>query len=148
MTLPNHHFFQDVRKSKANSDGFASMKDEMLETHSEESSVEISSGNKALRRILGAYSVYDRELEYSQGMNYIVRRNGHLLVICFPPIQCIDLLFVYALANQAAMFLTVMPEEEAFWMFAGEFVENYLLLFLLIDMCVLLESNTTESTAK
>ena len=46
------------------------------------------------------------------------------------------------------MFLTVMPEEEAFWMFAGEFVENYLLLFLLIDMCVLLESNTTESTAK
>ncbi|KAL3803875.1 hypothetical protein HJC23_004037 [Cyclotella cryptica] len=46
-----------------------------------------SSGPAALRRILYAYSVYDSEVGYCQGMNFI-----------------------------AAMFLTFLPEEESFWM--------------------------------
>ena len=44
-------------------------------------------GQASLRRVLKAYSVYDREVGYCQGMNFI-----------------------------AGMFLTIMPEEEAFWL--------------------------------
>ena len=44
-------------------------------------------GKKALRRILRAYSVYDSDVGYCQGMNFI-----------------------------AAMLLTFLPEEESFWM--------------------------------
>ncbi len=44
------------------------------------------SGQAALRRVLRAYSYYDREVGYCQGMNFI-----------------------------AGMFLTLMTEEEAFW---------------------------------
>ena len=44
-------------------------------------------GQARLRRVLKAYSTYDREIGYCQGMNFI-----------------------------AAMFLTLMPEERAFWM--------------------------------
>lgn len=44
-------------------------------------------GQAAMRRVLKAYSAYDRELGYCQGMNFIV-----------------------------GMFLTLMTEEEAFWM--------------------------------
>ncbi|KAL7521109.1 hypothetical protein ACHAWX_005803 [Stephanocyclus meneghinianus] len=51
-----------------------------------------SSGPAALRRILYAYSVYDSEVGYCQGMNFI-----------------------------AAMFLTFLPEEESFWMLVGKF---------------------------
>lgn len=43
-------------------------------------------GIDALRRILYAYSIYDNEIGYCQGMNFI-----------------------------AAMFLTFLPEEESFW---------------------------------
>ena len=43
-------------------------------------------GIDALRRILYAYSIYDEEIGYCQGMNFI-----------------------------AAMFLTFLPEEESFW---------------------------------
>eukprot|EP00531_Pseudo-nitzschia_arenysensis_P002173 CAMPEP_0116125060 /NCGR_PEP_ID=MMETSP0329-20121206/5611_1 /TAXON_ID=697910 /ORGANISM="Pseudo-nitzschia arenysensis, Strain B593" /LENGTH=551 /DNA_ID=CAMNT_0003619079 /DNA_START=688 /DNA_END=2346 /DNA_ORIENTATION=+ len=45
------------------------------------------SGQAALRRVLRAYSYYDREVGYCQGMNFI-----------------------------AGMFLTLMSEEEAFWL--------------------------------
>lgn len=45
------------------------------------------SGQAALRRVLRAYSYHDREVGYCQGMNFI-----------------------------AGMFLTIMPEEEAFWL--------------------------------
>lgn len=45
------------------------------------------SGQAALRRVLRAYSYYDREVGYCQGMNFI-----------------------------AGMFLTVTTEEEAFWL--------------------------------
>jgi len=44
-------------------------------------------GQARLRRVLKAYSTYDREIGYCQGMNFI-----------------------------AAMFLTLMSEEQAFWM--------------------------------
>ncbi len=44
-------------------------------------------GQAALRRVLRAYSYHDREVGYCQGMNFI-----------------------------AGMFLTIMPEEEAFWL--------------------------------
>lgn len=48
-------------------------------------------GQAALRRVLRAYSYYDREISYCQGMNFI-----------------------------AGMFLTLMSEEEAFWMLVGK----------------------------
>jgi Rab-GTPase-TBC domain len=48
-------------------------------------------GQSALRRVLRAYSYYDPEVGYCQGMNFI-----------------------------AGMFLTVMSEEEAFWMLVGK----------------------------
>ena len=47
-------------------------------------------GQASLRRVLKAYSVYDREIGYCQGMNFI-----------------------------AGMFLTLMPEEESFWLLVG-----------------------------
>ncbi|KAL7489795.1 hypothetical protein ACHAW6_015512 [Cyclotella cf. meneghiniana] len=50
-------------------------------------STEAGHGQAALRRILRAYSVYDRKVGYCQGMNFI-----------------------------AAMFLTFLSEEEAFWL--------------------------------
>jgi hypothetical protein len=49
-------------------------------------------GQAALRRVLRAYSYYDRDVGYCQGMNFI-----------------------------AGMFLTLMTEEEAFWLLVGEF---------------------------
>jgi Rab-GTPase-TBC domain len=47
-------------------------------------------GQASLRRVLKAYSLYDREIGYCQGMNFI-----------------------------AGMFLTLMSEEEAFWLLVG-----------------------------
>lgn len=44
-------------------------------------------GQASLRRVLKAYSVYDTEIGYCQGMNFV-----------------------------AGMFLTLMPEEESFWL--------------------------------
>jgi hypothetical protein len=49
--------------------------------------LEATGGKSSLRRVLRAYSVYDREVGYCQGMNFI-----------------------------AAMFLTYVSEEDAFWM--------------------------------
>jgi hypothetical protein len=48
-------------------------------------------GKQALRRVLRAYSVYDMEIGYCQGMNFIV-----------------------------GMFLMFLTEEEAFWLLVGE----------------------------
>jgi hypothetical protein len=49
-------------------------------------------GQAALRRVLRAYSYYDREVSYCQGMNFI-----------------------------AGMFLTVISEEESFWLLVCKF---------------------------
>ena len=57
-------------------------------------------GQSRLRRVLKAYSTYDREIGYCQGMNFI-----------------------------AAMFLTLVSEEKAFWMLVCEsrsFLDVYL----------------------
>jgi hypothetical protein len=53
-------------------------------------------GQASLRRVLKAYSVYDREIGYCQGMNFI-----------------------------AGMFLTLMPEEESFWLLVGRLMWFY-----------------------
>lgn len=53
------------------------------------------SGQAALRRVLRAYSYHDREVGYCQGMNFI-----------------------------AGMFLTIMPEEEAFWLLVSVMSEK------------------------
>lgn len=52
-------------------------------------------GQASLRRVLKAYSLYDREIGYCQGMNFI-----------------------------AGMFLTLMTEEEAFWLLVCTFVPS------------------------
>jgi hypothetical protein len=49
-------------------------------------------GQASLRRVLRAYSFYDREVGYCQGMNFI-----------------------------AGMFLTFMSEEDAFWLLVGTY---------------------------
>jgi len=56
-----------------------------------ESILEAKGGQGALRRVLCAYSYYDREVGYCQRMNFI-----------------------------AAMFITIMSEKEAFWMLVGK----------------------------
>ena len=53
----------------------------------EESLITAEGGQASLRRVLRAYSIYDPEVGYCQGMNFI-----------------------------AGMFITFMPEEQAFWM--------------------------------
>jgi hypothetical protein len=52
--------------------------------------VDLQGGQPSLRRVLKAYSLYDREIGYCQGMNFI-----------------------------AGMFLTLMSEEESFWLLVG-----------------------------
>ena len=54
-------------------------------------------GQAALRRVLFAYSMYDSEVGYCQGMNFIT-----------------------------AMFLTFLSEEESFWLLVGEFIVSSL----------------------
>jgi hypothetical protein len=49
-------------------------------------------GQASLRRVLRAYSCYDREVGYCQGMNFI-----------------------------AGMFLTFTSEEDAFWLLVGTY---------------------------
>jgi hypothetical protein len=52
--------------------------------------IDLQGGQPSLRRVLKAYSLYDREIGYCQGMNFI-----------------------------AGMFLTLMSEEESFWLLVG-----------------------------
>ena len=52
-------------------------------------------GQAALRRVLKAYSLFDREIGYCQGMNFI-----------------------------AGMFLTQVSEEESFWLLVGMYHES------------------------
>ena len=63
---------------------------------------EIPDGQAALRRVLRAYSYYDREVGYCQGMNFI-----------------------------AGMFLTLMSEEEAFWMLVCKLLCIYVVIKML-----------------
>jgi Rab-GTPase-TBC domain len=58
-------------------------------------------GQSRLRRVLNAYGTYDREIGYCQGMNFI-----------------------------AAMFLTLVSEEVAFWMLVCKYASYRFLLYL------------------
>jgi hypothetical protein len=74
--------------------------------------IEAEGGQASLRRVLKAYSVYDREVGYCQGMNFI-----------------------------SAMFLTIMPEEDAFWMLVGRSATVFVFCnrtFLRTMMCLTL----------
>jgi len=73
--------------SKDNSGGPGRDEDQTTTSSSQGTSKELGHGQAALRRVLRAYSMYDTEVGYCQGMNFI-----------------------------AAMFLTFLSEEEAFWL--------------------------------
>lgn len=108
-TFPKHQIFRDISERDADTisgDGFAFQRSNQQPSQADEVSTEeimavlgkISGktnvdegrGKKALRRILRAYSVYDSEVGYCQGMNFL-----------------------------AGMLLTLLPEEESFWMLVG-----------------------------
>lgn len=74
----------DMRFTNNGSAGVLSSSDILAST--------VPDGQAALRRVLRAYSYYDREIGYCQGMNFI-----------------------------AGMFLTLMSEEEAFWLLVGTY---------------------------
>lgn len=57
-------------------------------------------GQWSLRRVLKAYSVYDREVGYCQGLNFL-----------------------------SATFLTIVPEEDAFWMLVRKYA------FYIVESC-------------
>ena len=98
-TFPRHSLFYDVDEdtitghSQTNSQtfalcGVATTEFSHLVTDSPTARMETKGGQASLRRLLKAYSVYDRDVGYCQGMNFI-----------------------------AGMLLTLMSEEEAFWLF-------------------------------
>jgi Rab-GTPase-TBC domain len=66
---------------------------------------EYTDGQASLRRVLKAYSLYDASTGYCQGMNFI-----------------------------AAMFLTLMSEEESFWMLVGT-CENVVVSCFAAGLC-------------
>jgi hypothetical protein len=84
------------KKKKGSSDALGGNSSHHNNRKSEkcETIVEAKGGQAALRRVLCAYSYYDREVGYCQGMNFI-----------------------------AGMFITIMSEEEAFWMLVGRYFE-------------------------
>jgi len=83
-TFPKHSLFCESQNDDANherddrSDDSSQMEEEVY-------------GKQALRRILRAYCVYDRDIGYCQGMNFI-----------------------------AGMLLMFLTEEESFWLLVGE----------------------------
>jgi Rab-GTPase-TBC domain len=91
----NHN---DKSSAKNKKDGAPAKKDAARVSVTCETVVEAQGGQAALRRVLCAYSYYDREVGYCQGMNFI-----------------------------AGMFITIMTEEEAFWMLVGtyQYEQNY-----------------------
>eukprot|EP00586_Coscinodiscus_wailesii_P017241 CAMPEP_0172517932 /NCGR_PEP_ID=MMETSP1066-20121228/289017_1 /TAXON_ID=671091 /ORGANISM="Coscinodiscus wailesii, Strain CCMP2513" /LENGTH=449 /DNA_ID=CAMNT_0013300149 /DNA_START=59 /DNA_END=1408 /DNA_ORIENTATION=+ len=102
-TFPNHIMFKDLQEDRISEEEFDELlvsptntfdKNEnevavVIYTKEEETPDLLNSagGQASLRRVLRAYSMYDQETGYCQGMNFIV-----------------------------AMFLTFMTEEEAFWL--------------------------------
>lgn len=98
-TFPRHSlFYDDGNDSDAdflNSPlGGSFMAESLEQTHhndQEESEREIVEGQASLRRVLKAYSLHDSDVGYCQGMNFI-----------------------------AGMLLTIVSEEDAFWMLVGK----------------------------
>ncbi len=95
-TFPRHSlFYDDGNDSEAemvNSPFGRSLLDSPDRNNDEETEREIVEGQAALRRVLKAYSLHDPDVGYCQGMNFI-----------------------------AGMLLTIVSEEEAFWMLVGKF---------------------------
>ncbi|KAL7499901.1 hypothetical protein ACHAWT_008035 [Skeletonema menzelii] len=75
-TFPSHYLFHSSSEEEDMMNSSAILCEEFT-----------PDGIEALRRILYAYSIYDDEIGYCQGMNFV-----------------------------AAMFLTFLPEEESFWL--------------------------------
>mmetsp|Transcript_45431 Transcript_45431/g.95345 ORF Transcript_45431/g.95345 Transcript_45431/m.95345 type:complete len:729 (+) Transcript_45431:77-2263(+) len=94
-TFPRHDMFRDLKEHEAGSGEYFCVDDDGSDDESMGAAVGTFSrksrkegqGRGMLRRILRAYSVYDSEVGYSQGMNFV-----------------------------AATFLMFLPEEEAFWL--------------------------------
>jgi hypothetical protein len=90
-TFPKHSMFREQSDEKKieepkGEESNASVEDADVEVPKREEPI----GKQALRRILRAYSLYDKEVGYCQGMNFI-----------------------------CGMLLTFMSEEEAFWLMVG-----------------------------
>jgi len=69
--------------------------------------MEAKGGIASLRRVLRAYSIYDCEVGYCQGMNFI-----------------------------AAMFLTYVSEEDAFWMMVCKYIIHHTMFTLKYISCI------------
>ena len=90
-TFPKHSMFREQSDEKKieepkGEESNASVEDADVEVPKREEPI----GKQALRRILRAYSLYDKEVGYCQGMNFI-----------------------------CGMLLTFMSEKEAFWLMVG-----------------------------
>ncbi len=86
-TFPSHYLFSNKSYVSSNVQKSSVEEDDMMNSSAILCEDFTPDGIEALRRILYAYSVYDDEIGYCQGMNFI-----------------------------AAMFLTFLPEEESFWL--------------------------------
>ena len=102
-TYPRHSMFHDDSEDEEDdilavlnddevSDMIAELEGDLTGKPRKNSLAVAEGGQASLRRVLRAYSCYDREVGYCQGMNFI-----------------------------AGMFLTFMSEEEAFWLLVGKF---------------------------
>jgi hypothetical protein len=81
-TFPKHRLFRESQVDEMNQDN--------IDDTDSQAGEEVY-GKQTLRRILRAYSVYDREIGYCQGMNFV-----------------------------AGMLLMFLTEEEAFWLLVGK----------------------------
>ena len=102
-TYPRHSMFHEDSEDEEDdilglfnddevSDMIAELEGELMGTPPKKSLATAEGGQASLRRVLRAYSCYDREVGYCQGMNFI-----------------------------AGMFLTFTSEEEAFWLLVGTY---------------------------
>ena len=86
-TYPKHFLFCGGNKDDEKDDSTLDDIDESSVTKNQPEAFGMGHGQSSLRRVLRAYSMYDTDVGYCQGMNFI-----------------------------AAMFLTFLTEEESFWL--------------------------------
>lgn len=96
-TFPKHSMFREQQEEKtAEEPNDDETKEVQVPTDDSDANVikrDEPYGKQALRRLLRAYSIYDGEVGYCQGMNFI-----------------------------AGMLLTFMSEEESFWLMVGMYL--------------------------
>jgi hypothetical protein len=91
-TFPKHSMFREQSEDKKVEEPKGEESNESVEdADAAVPKREEPIGKQALRRILRSYSLYDKEVGYCQGMNFV-----------------------------AGMLLTFMSEEEAFWLLVGK----------------------------